>query len=119
MIGAEFYSSLKPNAILINTARGGLFTSLDDMHLALQNLPELRIGTDVLPIEPPVEHPLLSSWKNHDAWLGDRLIITSHSSFYSESSIINLRKFAAQIVDSSLKNNAPYNVVNGVNHNDK
>jgi len=61
----------------------------------------------------------LSSWKNHDAWLGDRLIITSHSSFYSESSIINLRKFAAQIVDSSLKNNAPYNVVNGVNNNDK
>ena len=119
MIGAEFYSSLKPNAILINTARGGLFTSLDDMHLALQNLPELRIGTDVLPIEPPVKHPLLSSWKNHDAWLGDRLTITSHSSFYSESSIINLRKFAAQIVDSSLKNNTPYNVVNGVNHNDK
>ena len=58
MIGAEFYSSLKPNAILIYTARGGLFTSLDDMHLALQYLPELRIGTDVLPIEPPVKHPL-------------------------------------------------------------
>ena len=63
MIGAEFYSSLKPNAILINTARGGLFTDLDDMYFALQNLHELRIGADVLPIEPPVKHPLLSSWK--------------------------------------------------------
>jgi len=119
MIGGDFYSLLKPNAILINTARGGLFTSLDDMHFALENSPELRIGADVLPIEPPIKHPLLSSWKNYDSWLGDRLTITSHSSFYSESSIINIRKFAAQVVESTLKNKAPYNVVNGVIHNDK
>ena len=39
------------------------------MYFALQNLPELRIGADVLPFEPPIKHPLLSSWKNHDAWL--------------------------------------------------
>ena len=34
MIGADFYSLLKPNAILINTARGGLFSNLDDMYSA-------------------------------------------------------------------------------------
>jgi len=118
MIGADFYSLLKPNAILINTARGGLFSNLDDMYSALKNSPHLRIGTDVLPIEPPIEHVLLSSWKNCDEWLGDRLTITSHSSFYSESSIINIRKFAAQVVDSALKKAMPYNIINKEIYND-
>ena len=62
---------MKPNAILINTARGGL---IDTAALA----EALRSGTiaaaaiDVLPQEPPVDgDPLLN-------YEGDNLILTPH-----------------------------------------
>ncbi len=71
LIGAEQLKLMKPNAILINTARGGLVDSgaLVD---ALGNGAIAAAAIDVLPQEPPIDgDPLLD-------YQGDNLIITPH-----------------------------------------
>ena len=59
MIGARELALMKPDALLINTARGGLI----DGHALASALKARRLGgagIDVLPQEPPVDgHPLL------------------------------------------------------------
>lgn len=71
LIGADRLKLMKPNAILINTARGGLI----DTVALVQALRDGRIAAaaiDVLPQEPPVDgDPLLE-------YQGDNLIITPH-----------------------------------------
>ncbi len=71
LIGADELARMKPDAILINTARGGL---VDSQALA-DALSAGRIGAaaiDVLPQEPPVDgDPLLD-------YAGDNLILTPH-----------------------------------------
>jgi len=70
LLGANELAALKPGAILINTARGGV---VDELALA-HALAEGRIagaGLDVFSAEPPPpEHSLLQS---------DRVILTPHS----------------------------------------
>ena len=62
---------MKPDAILINTARGGLVDSAALVE-ALSNGEIAAAAIDVLPQEPPVDgNPLL----DYD---GDNLIITPH-----------------------------------------
>lgn len=114
MVDERFFELLKPRAILINTSRGGIFKSVDVMYNFLKQRRELRIGSDVWPEEPPKDHPLIKAWRQRQEWLGDRLILTPHSSFYSEESTRELRAFAAEIVKSVLKDGKPYNIVNGV-----
>ncbi len=113
MVDESFFKLLKPRAILINTARGGIFKNVDVMYNFLKQRQELRIGSDVWPDEPPKDHPLIKAWRERQEWLGDRLILTPHSSFYSEESARELRAFAAEIVKSVLKDGKPYNIVNG------
>lgn len=74
LVGAEFLSMMKPGAIVINTARGGL---MDEAALA-RALSEGRLGgaaLDVLGEEPPpADHPLLAP----SAPGADRLVVTPH-----------------------------------------
>lgn len=114
MVDNRFFESLKPQVILVNTARGGLFKNADIVERYLKKMPQLRIGSDVWPDEPPKDHPLLEAWRRRDKWLGDRLILTPHSAFYSEKAREEIRAFAAKIVKVVLDGGKPYNVVNGV-----
>jgi len=79
MIGAAELARMKPDAILINTARGAL---VDTAALAAA-LAEGRIagaGIDVLPHEPPVDgDPLLD-------YRGDNLILTPHIAWAARES---------------------------------
>lgn len=71
LFGAEEFRQMKNNAILINTARGGLVDSaaLAD---ALRSGEIAAAAVDVLPQEPPVKgEPLL-------IYTGDNLIVTPH-----------------------------------------
>jgi len=113
MVNARFFRLLKPDAILINTARGGIFESLDAMLDALREMPRLCIGTDVLPVEPPIQHPLLQAFADREEWLAERLLICPHAAFYSEQACEEMRRSAATIVRHVLSGNEPYNVVNG------
>ena len=114
MVNENFLELLKPDAILINTARGKIFKSMDLIYRFLREKPEFRMGTDVLPIEPPPDHPLLTAFKNREPWLKDRLIICPHTAFYSKQACVEMRRFAAEIVQRVLTGHKPYNVVNEV-----
>lgn len=77
LIDADLLASLKPGALLINCARGGII----DEDAALAALREARLGglaVDVLPTEPPRDgHPLLDALAEplnlivtpHNAWI--------------------------------------------------
>ncbi|MCE8031691.1 MAG: D-2-hydroxyacid dehydrogenase [Halomonas sp.] len=77
LIGTERLATLKPDALLVNCARGGII----DEDAALAALREGRLGglgVDVLPAEPPRDgHPLLDALSEplnlivtpHNAWI--------------------------------------------------
>lgn len=91
MIDNEFIGKMKKGSILINTARGQIFHSLDTILWALKNNAVRAIATDVLPHEPPSDdHPLLSDWRKGEDWINGRLLISPHAAFYSEESIREL-----------------------------
>jgi D-3-phosphoglycerate dehydrogenase len=96
------FSKMKPGAYLINTARGpivdeqALAKALDASQLA-------GAALDVMPQEPPAGSPLLGR---------DNVIITPHTSFYSEESLLELQRKAAQEVADVLTGKAPKNPVN-------
>jgi glycerate dehydrogenase len=71
MMSAEEFSTMKPDSILINTARGGLVDSAA-LAKALAQGDIAAAAIDVLPQEPPVDgDPLLD-------YSGDNLVVTPH-----------------------------------------
>jgi glycerate dehydrogenase len=103
LIGADELRQMKPGAILINTARGGL---IDDLALldALQNGRLAGAGIDVLRNEPPRDgNPLL------DADLPN-LIVTPHNAWASRQAMQTL---ADQLIDNleSFVRGEPRNLV--------
>ena len=75
LIGTDELAAMKPTAILINTARGGI---IDEAALAdaLNSGEIMAAGLDVLEEEPPPsDHPLRAS---------PHCVITSHTGWYSE-----------------------------------
>jgi len=102
MFNAEAFRQMKPNAYLINTARGPI---VDEAALA-QALDAKQIAgaaLDVMPKEPPRNSPLFGR---------PNVIITPHTSFYSEESLVDLQTKAAEEVVRVLKGEAPKNPVN-------
>jgi D-3-phosphoglycerate dehydrogenase len=102
LFNADAFRQMKPTAYLVNTARGpivdegALARALDAGQLA-------GAALDVMPQEPPVGSPLFGR---------DNVIITPHTSFYSEESLLELQRKAAQEVASVLTGNVPKNPVN-------
>jgi D-3-phosphoglycerate dehydrogenase / 2-oxoglutarate reductase len=98
----DAFRQMKPTAYLINTARGpivdqaALARALDAGALA-------GAALDVMPQEPPVDSPLFGR---------ANVIITPHTSFYSEESLVELQVKAAQEVVRVLGGQAPRNPVN-------
>jgi len=71
LMGAEEFQAMKPDSILINTARGGLVDSAA-LAAALAAGEIAAAAIDVLPQEPPVDgDPLLD-------YCGNNLIVTPH-----------------------------------------
>jgi D-3-phosphoglycerate dehydrogenase len=102
LFNADAFRQMKPTAYLINTARGPI---VDEAALA-EALDAKRLAgaaLDVMPQEPPVGSPLLGR---------DNVIITPHTSFYSEESLLELQRKAAEEVVAVLTGKAPRNPVN-------
>jgi len=93
---------MKPSSYLINTARGpiideaALASALDQGHLA-------GAALDVMEQEPPSGSPLFGR---------DNVIVTPHTSFYSEESLVDLQTKAAEEVVRVLTGQTPRNPVN-------
>lgn len=104
MVDDDFLAAMKPDAVLINIARGGL-VDLDAIERALRSGRLGAAGLDVLPKEPPVpEPPLLAAWRANEPWLAGRFILTPHAAFYSEAGYIDMRTFSAEILLDHLVN---------------
>lgn len=102
LFNADVFSRMKPGAYLINTARGPI---IDEVALAraLDQGQLAGAGLDVMEQEPPSGSPLFGR---------DNVIVTPHTSFYSEESLIDLQTKAAEEVVRVLTGQAPRNPVN-------
>jgi D-3-phosphoglycerate dehydrogenase len=93
---------MKPTAYLVNTARGpivdeaALAAALDARQIA-------GAALDVMTQEPPGSSPLFGR---------DNVIVTPHTSFYSEESLVDLQTKAAEEVVAVLSGKPPRNPVN-------
>jgi D-3-phosphoglycerate dehydrogenase len=102
LFNASAFRQMKPGAYLINTARGPI---VDEAALA-EALDKGQIAgaaLDVMPKEPPSGSPLFGR---------RNVIITPHTSFYSEESLVDLQTKAAEEVVRVLRGEAPKNAVN-------
>jgi len=103
MIDAAALRKMKPTAYLVNTARGGLV----DSAALIQALREKWIGgagLDVQEVEPmPVGDPLASL---------DNVILTPHHAWYSEGSIMELKRKVATAMVRALNGQIPASVAN-------
>ena len=83
IINAERLEMMKPDASIINTARGPII-DLEDLSAYLQKNSQARAALDVVYPEPlPASHPLYSL---------PNVIHTPHSAYYSEQSVVTVRE---------------------------
>jgi len=103
LIGEQAFKKMKKRPLLINTSRGPII----EEKALIQALKEGEIsgaGLDVLEKEPPdPQNPLLKM---------DNVILSPHSSFYSEESISELKRRTAKNVSDVLMGRWPGSVVN-------
>lgn len=87
LIDARRIALMRPTAVLLNTARGGL-VDLDALHAALAERRIHGAGLDVFETEPPdVSHPLFAL---------NNVVVTNHIGWYSEESMRELQRKAAE-----------------------
>jgi D-3-phosphoglycerate dehydrogenase / 2-oxoglutarate reductase len=104
LFNADVFRQMKRTAYLVNTARGPI---VDEPALAEALDTGLLAGAalDVMTQEPPGSSPLFGR---------DNVIITPHTSFYSEESLVELQTKAAEEVVRILTGEAARNPVNSV-----
>lgn len=103
MFGAEAFGRMKPTAVLINTARGGLVDERA-LYQAIVEGQILGAGLDVTDPEPPdAKNPLLSL---------DQVLVTGHSAFYSETSVAELFRKGAEAIIMALRGQWPPTLAN-------
>ena len=112
LINEHSIRQLEKGSYLVNTARGAVVdTSSIPEAIASGHL--AGAGLDVLDPEPPRDSdPLLKAWRdpNHPAY--DRVIINSHSAFYSEEGLLDMRRKGAEACRRALLGMPLRNVVN-------
>ena len=112
LIDKKFFRYAKKNLVLINSARGKN-VNLEDLRNALKNNKLKCAVLDVLPNEPISDsHLLLKDYLQKKLYLRNKLIITPHSAFYSDKSIIEIREKAAQEAKKVIEKQKPLNCVN-------
>ena len=98
IINAEKLALMKPTAIFLNLARGGLVDE-EALIKALQDGKLGGAGLDVLADEfPSMDNPLFRM---------DNVIVSPHIAYYSEGSDVDLRNYAIYQVIGALENGAP------------
>ena len=103
LVDASFLAAMKPGAYLINCARGTLIDH-DALVAALSAGSIAGAGLDVFASEPlAADDPLLAL---------DNVIVTPHTAFYSEQSVGDLARLAAENVAAVLSGRRPHNLVN-------
>jgi D-3-phosphoglycerate dehydrogenase len=103
LFGLEQFKKMKPMAYIINTARGGLIdeaalvTAVSEGYIA-------GAGLDVTDPEPPKpDNPLIHL---------ENVIMTAHTSYYSERSASELARCTVEAVVAALSGQWPLNIAN-------
>ena len=103
LIGKAELEMMKPDAFLINAARGPLIDE-DALYDALKDGQIAGAGVDVLvDLAPPPDHPLLGL---------DNMVVTPHVAFFSQEATLELEERAAGEVAQVLQGRMPDNLVN-------
>jgi len=103
LVGRQAFARMKPGAILVNTSRGGV---IDETALleALRSDGLRAAALDVFAEEPlPPTHPLLAL---------PNVTVSGHIAFYSEESLEQMRRDAAEQVAQALEGSVPAFLVN-------
>jgi len=102
LFNADAFKQMKKTAYVVNTARGPIIDEAA-LAVALDAGDIAGAALDVMTQEPPVNSPLIGNRK---------AILTPHTSFYSEESLVELQTKASQEVVSVLSGKPPRNPVN-------
>jgi D-3-phosphoglycerate dehydrogenase / 2-oxoglutarate reductase len=103
LINAEMLSLMKSSAILINTSRGGLIDE-EALSKALEKHMIFGAGLDVFETEPAdLSSPLFQL---------NNIVVTDHTGWYSEESLQDLQRKAAQEVARVFSGDKPISWVN-------
>jgi D-3-phosphoglycerate dehydrogenase / 2-oxoglutarate reductase len=102
LINARRIALMRPTAIVINTARGGLVDS-DALYDALSERRILGAGLDVFEQEPPGSHKLFSL---------DNVVVTNHMGWYSEEAMRDLQRKTAEEAVRVLQGGKPLSLLN-------
>lgn len=112
LIGEAAFAAMRPHALLINTARGGL-VDLSALHRALETGRIAGAALDVLPEEPPRgDDPLMRAFQAQPSWLRGRLLLTPHAAWNSPESRRDARRLSAETVALFLRDGVLRNCVN-------
>jgi phosphoglycerate dehydrogenase-like enzyme len=112
MIDEAALGAIRPGALLINTARGGL-VDLGALEAALRDGRLGGAALDVLPQEPPdPEHPLVEAFRRREPGLDGRLLLTPHVAWFSPAGRADLRRKSAETVRDFLLSGRLRNCVN-------
>lgn len=103
IISQKTLRQMKPTALIVNTARGGLIVT-DDLVRALQEGWIAGAALDVTDPEPlPMGHPLRNL---------PRVLVTPHAAWYSEEAEPELRRRAARTIVEALRGERPASLLN-------
>lgn len=102
MIDADAFERMRDDAILLNTARGGL-VDVDALVAAVESGEIAGAGIDVLPEEPPSPTPPLDH---------PNIVYTPHVAWYSEQSLTEMRRQITEDVLAVVTSESPENPVN-------
>ena len=84
--------------IIVRHAVGRDNMDLDVVEQRVKSGQPGSLGTDVLPTETPVDHPLIRAWCHDTPWLPDRLVIRPHTAHYFKSSLYDNHYKAAETI---------------------
>ncbi len=103
LFGADAFAQMKPDALVVNTARGPL-VDIDALAKALDAGEIGGAALDVMPVEPPpANSPLLGR---------DNVILSPHTAFYSVEALDELQTKTARGVVDVLKGEKPVYPIN-------
>jgi D-3-phosphoglycerate dehydrogenase/C-terminal binding protein len=114
LIDADAIGKMPPGSYLVNTARGSVVEAAA-VPSALASGQLAGAALDVLPVEPPGDDdPVLVAWRDPAHPAHHNLILTAHTAFYNEDSLLELRRKSAQNCRRAILGEPLLNVVNGL-----